>query len=266
MVFKDYRQTSSYGYRTHPITGKRGSFHAGIDLVKLKGGVNAPIEAFTAGTVVYADLGKSGTGLGGYGNVVLIRDRNNYGQLYAHLHSVSVRKGQSVSKGQVIGRQGATGNVTGAHLHYEVRKKLSPSFGWTSDKQSSTVNPTNYLKNFKHGANLKVDGKWGNDTTKALQKYFGTVVDGYLSGQSQNTVTNALYGNTVKYGKNGSLVIKALQKFLNSNGAKLKVDGLLGPATVRALQRYLGTVVDGKLSRPSLVVKVLQKRLNAGKL
>src|SRR5690625_3237747 len=129
MVFKDYRQTSSYGYRTHPITGKRGSFHAGIDLVKLKGGVNAPIEAFTAGTVVYADLGKSGSGLGGYGNVVLIKDKNNYGQLYAHLHSVNVRNGQKVKKGQVIGRQGETGYVTGANFHYEVRIKQNQSYG-----------------------------------------------------------------------------------------------------------------------------------------
>lgn len=110
-------------------------------------------------------------------------------------------------------------------------------------------------------ANLKVDGKWGNSTTEALQKALGTPGDGILSNQSRNSVTESLYGNTVRYGKGGSLVIKALQRKVGS-----KDDGLLGPATVRALQKYLGTVQDGVLSRPSLVVQDLQRRLNKGNL
>ena len=108
-------------------------------------------------------------------------------------------------------------------------------------------------------ANLTVDGKWGNGTTRALQRALGTPQDGIISGQPKNSVTQSLYGSTVSYGRGGSVVIRALQKKVGA-----KQDGLLGPATVRALQRYLGTVQDGKLSRPSLVVKELQRRLNAG--
>src|SRR5690606_29001204 len=119
--------------------------HAGIDLVKHH---LAPIEAFTEGEVIFAGLGKTGTGLGNYGNVVLIKDKNSCGQLYAHLDSVKVKTGDEVKKGQVIGTQGATGRVTGSHLHYEVRKKTAPSYGWTSNKKESTINPVNYLKDY----------------------------------------------------------------------------------------------------------------------
>ncbi|MFD1170217.1 peptidoglycan-binding domain-containing protein [Oceanobacillus caeni] len=111
----------------------------------------------------------------------------------------------------------------------------------------------------KAKANLTVDGKWGPSTTRALQKALGTVVDGVISKQLRNSVTNALYDG-VTFGSGGSLVIKALQKKIGANA-----DGYLGPETIRKLQRYLGTPVDGALSRPSsLVVKELQRRLNKG--
>lgn len=108
-------------------------------------------------------------------------------------------------------------------------------------------------------SNMTVDGKWGTDVTKGLQRYFKTPVDGKLSGQLQNVVTSALYSNTAAFGSGGSVVVRALQKFLGE-----KVDGLLGPATIRALQSYLGTPVDGRLSKVSPMVKELQRRLNAG--
>lgn len=93
----------------------------------------------------------------------------------------------------------------------------------------------------KPKANLKVDGYLGPLTIKALQRYFGTVIDGVISKPS--------------------LVIKALQRWLG-----VKADGYLGPITIRALQRRFGTPVDGKISRPSLVIKELQRRLNNGQL
>ena len=122
-----------------------------------------------------------------------------------------------------------------------------------------TSTPKKMHSKTSSNANLSVDGKWGNGTTRALQRALGTPQDGIISGQPKNSVTQSLYGSTVSYGRGGSVVIRALQKKVGA-----KQDGLLGPATVRALQRYLGTVQDGKLSRPSLVVKELQRRLNAG--
>ena len=108
---------------------------------------------------------------------------------------------------------------------------------------------------------ISVDGKWGKETTRALQKALGTPVDGIISRQLKNHVTQALYGSTVHFGRGGSPMVRALQKKVGA-----KVDGYLGPETVRRLQRYLGTPVDGVISRPSSVmVRELQRRLNQGK-
>src|SRR5699024_7920563 len=111
----------------------------------------------------------------------------------------------------------------------------------------------------KKRANLSVDGKWGKSTTRALQKALGTPVDGIISKQPKNSVSQSLYGNTVQFGSGGSNVIVALQRKIGANA-----DGKLGPGTIRSLQKYLGTTQDGILSRPSLVIKELQRRLNAG--
>ena len=88
---------------------------------------------------------------------------------------------------------------------------------------------------------ITVDGYWGQETTKALQKYFSTVVDGKISKPS--------------------MVIRALQKHINA-----KPDGYLGQETIGKLQQHLGTPVDKKISKPSVMVKQLQRRLNAGNL
>src|SRR5699024_4347835 len=87
----------------------------------------------------------------------------------------------------------------------------------------------------KAEARLAIDGKWGRDTTRALQRSLGTPVDGIISRQLRNSVTEALYGGTVRYGSGGSLMVRALQHKVGA-----KVDGYLGPNTVRRLQRYLG--------------------------
>jgi len=146
-VFDGYRITNVFGWTTDPFDRNKRIWHTGIDLVKSH---KAPIEAFTEGVVLFAGEGLSGTGFGGYGNVVLIQDKNNRGQVYAHLHSVAVKKGSSVKKGQIIGYQGSTGKVTGSHLHYEVRKKAmdKPPYGWEEDRVNNCLNPTEYLENF----------------------------------------------------------------------------------------------------------------------
>src|SRR5690625_6769355 len=93
--------------------------------------------------------------------------------------------------------------------------------------------------------NLTVDGKWGKDTTRALQRALGTTVDGIISRQPRNSVTQALYGGTVSFGSgNGSPMVRALQRKVGAG-----VDGKLGPDTVRRLQRHLGTDREGVLSK-----------------
>src|SRR5699024_11203810 len=86
----------------------------------------------------------------------------------------------------------------------------------------------------KQKRKLVVDGWWGPATTKALQRYFNTKVDGVISGQIQSTSIDNI--PSAKVGTTGSNLIRAMQKWLG-----VKVDGNLGPATIKALQRRMGT-------------------------
>lgn len=140
--FEGYRVTSPFGWRKSPISGKQ-EFHTGIDLVKYH---KAPIYAFCDGDVIHAKEGVTGSGFGGYGITVAIRcPQTGHLHCYAHLDSVLVKVGQSVRKGQLIGNQGNTGQSTGSHLHYEIRKTSSPSFGWIADRENNCFEPTKYL-------------------------------------------------------------------------------------------------------------------------
>ncbi|MEU1852571.1 LysM peptidoglycan-binding domain-containing M23 family metallopeptidase [Streptomyces sp. NPDC019990] len=103
-------------------------YHTGVDFVVPTG---TALKAVGAGTVVSAGWG------GAYGNqVVLQLEDGKYAQ-YAHLSQLSVSAGQTVSAGQQVGLSGATGNVTGPHLHFEMR--TSPDYG-------SDIDPVAYLR------------------------------------------------------------------------------------------------------------------------
>lgn len=106
------RITSGYGWRTHPITGKR-DFHSGIDIGAPTG---TAIKAAAAGTVTYAGW------MGGYGNMVIIDHGNGLETQYAHNSSLLVSAGQKVQRGQQIAKAGATGVATGPHLHFNVAR------------------------------------------------------------------------------------------------------------------------------------------------
>lgn len=113
-------------------------------------------------------------------------------------------------------------------------------------------------ENVINKANLVIDGYWGKMTTRELQIYLGTIVDGVISGQYHNNITESI--PSVEFGTSGSMVIRKLQKLIGA-----KVDGYIGKETVGKLQRYLGTPVDGVISKPSLMVMEMQRRLNTGK-
>ena len=93
--------------------GPRGDrFHAGVDLLAALG---TPVAAAAAGRVVFA-----GPAAGGWGNLVVVAHALGVRTMYAHLESVSVRRGQLVATGTGLGTVGATGRATGPHLHFEV--------------------------------------------------------------------------------------------------------------------------------------------------
>lgn len=177
----------------------------------------------------------------------------------------AVKNAQSLIK-QLMDKHNISLKNVVTHKHWSGKdcpRKLLDTWGTFKSGISGKVkkNKPAASKPSKAKAKLTVDGKWGKSTTRALQAYLGTPVDGIISKQSRNTVSQSLYGNTVQFGSGGSVVVRELQRKVG-----VKADGLLGPATVRALQKYLGTVQDGKLSRPSLVVKAMQRALNAGVL
>lgn len=104
-----------------------GSYHGALDICVSGGTYGLAISAAESGTVITASYHWS------YGNYIIIDHGNGLSTLYAHCSSLAVSSGQSVSKGQTIGYVGATGNVSGPHLHFEVRVN------------GSRVNPSNYI-------------------------------------------------------------------------------------------------------------------------
>jgi murein DD-endopeptidase MepM/ murein hydrolase activator NlpD len=102
--------TSTMGYRQDPITGGP-DFHPGLDIAGDRG---EPVYATAEGTV--KDTGYQN----GYGNLVMLDHGFGLQTRYGHLLSYSVKPGDHVKRGEMIGRVGATGRATGYHLHYEI--------------------------------------------------------------------------------------------------------------------------------------------------
>lgn len=103
---------SGFGMRVHPVH-KVNKMHKGIDFPGKRG---TPVLATGGGTIKAVKKVRSG-----YGRHVIIDHGFGYTSLYAHLDKIQVKKGQKVKRGEQIGTLGATGTVTAAHVHYEVR-------------------------------------------------------------------------------------------------------------------------------------------------
>jgi len=116
--------SSNYGNREHPRSGK-DEFHSGIDISASPGN---PIRATADGIVSFSGWS------GGSGNLVVLEHGFGFSTFYAHNKMNTVKVGQKVNRGDVIGYIGSTGNATGPHVHYEV---------W---KDGKSVNPNTYIK------------------------------------------------------------------------------------------------------------------------
>lgn len=111
------RVTSSFGMRTHPVSGFRKG-HKGVDYGAPTG---TPVRAVADGVISFAGVQR------GYGKVIYIQHPNSKDStVYAHLSHIGVHKGQKVSQGDLIGKVGATGVATGPHLHFEFRVNNVP--------------------------------------------------------------------------------------------------------------------------------------------
>ncbi|MEO0498276.1 MAG: M23 family metallopeptidase, partial [Pseudomonadota bacterium] len=116
--------SSGFGPRLDPFR-RRMAMHSGTDF---KAPTGTPVRVSGAGKVVFA--GRKG----GYGRMVEVKHPTGHTTRYAHLSRISVKRGQSLDAGQVLGKVGSTGRSTGPHLHYEVRTS------------KGAVNPQRFLR------------------------------------------------------------------------------------------------------------------------
>lgn len=140
--------SSPFGYRANPFNESETVFHSGLDITSGMGNGIVNIIAARDGVVVYptAEIqnncpssNSSSTCGGGYGNYVIIQHSDGNFTLYGHMHegTITVKAGDSVTQGQVIGKMGSSGNSTGTHLHFEVREGQNTI--------SSAVDPASYV-------------------------------------------------------------------------------------------------------------------------
>jgi len=118
------RISSNFGHRENPFTGENIERHKGLDI---KGNYGETVKTTANGTVKFASR------RGGYGNCIIIDHGNGFETYYGHLSKISVKQGQKVTAGDIIGKIGSTGRSTGPHLHYEVHRN------------GKIVNPKSYL-------------------------------------------------------------------------------------------------------------------------
>jgi len=110
-------------YAFEPPYASIPHFHTGIDLAALPG---TPVLAAADGTVLLSDAQRYGNAYVGYGRYVLLQHAGGVRTLYAHLLGSTVRPGDVLHQGQVLGFVGSTGNSTGPHTHFEVRVENAP--------------------------------------------------------------------------------------------------------------------------------------------
>jgi murein DD-endopeptidase MepM/ murein hydrolase activator NlpD len=120
----DGKLESGFGGRRNPFGGSGYEFHSGQDIEAAWG---CPVVAGASGKVTFVGWQN------GYGQLVVIDHGGGLTTRYGHLSHIDATPGESISRGQFIGRVGSTGRSTGPHLHYEVRINDEP------------VNPLQYL-------------------------------------------------------------------------------------------------------------------------
>jgi hypothetical protein len=212
----EHQITSPFGMRTHPVTGVANTLHTGVDFVRTGGKLDY-IVAFADGKVTNSKYSSNGGG-----EFIQIDHGNGQYTRYLHLKkgSRAVKVGETVKKGQVLGYMGATGNVTGAHLHFDI------------NIDGNYVDPIPYLEGKKEleGAKYKMEtlklGSKGNDVTifESIMKKMG-----YYNGEIDTTF--------------GSGCVSACNKFQTAYpecGTNGKPDGMFGAKCWKKALSLLG--------------------------
>jgi murein DD-endopeptidase MepM/ murein hydrolase activator NlpD len=249
---KNFRTTSSFGWRVHPIQKTR-KHHNGEDLISTTHNP-AYLKAIYDGTVLEARAAKSKKANGepnGYGYLVAVSHKiggKDYVALYAHLlkNSFQVKKGDKVKAGQVLGIMGTSGASTGVHLHFEIH--IGKRIGW-SDNGSGFLDPIPFLEALEAMDGQLEKGPQATpedaptqpipDHSKPISKKPASTPPAGKKPSLSGWLKVGSRGKSVVYlqsalgisadGIFGPMTDKAVRAFQTKN--KLKSDGIVGPVT-----------------------------------
>ena len=185
---KNYIITQKFG---ETITDPKG--HTGIDLYQP---IGTPIYAAEGGDILAAGKINNAYGNTAYGNCVLIDHKNGYYTFYAHMNTVKVKTGMSVIQGTVIGTVGATGNVAGPHLHFEVRTNpvwnrknfIDPESVLKIENPNPIKQNNNNNNEFNIGDSVKISGSLVNMRKSA--GYSGEIITELKNGVNLKIIGN----------------------------------------------------------------------------
>ena len=177
--------TQSYGEKITSV------FHTGIDYGCP---IGTSILASDEGTVMFAAWDSTG-----YGNAVIIKHKNGNATLYAHLSDVSVKVGDQVRQGELIGHSGSTGHSTGPHLHFESRTQ------WNDPK--THFDPMNLPL-------MSVDDSISDESQKPNE-------NGLIDGKNMEVGSAEIICEYGAYGHNDSFT----NKWVFPKGTKVEITG-----------------------------------------
>lgn len=217
---KNYIITQEFGEK---VTDPQG--HTGIDFYQP---IGTPVYAAEAGEIISAGIINNAYGNTQYGKCVLIKHSDTLYTFYAHMSNICVTTGMSVLAGAQIGAVGDTGNVTGPHLHFEVRVKpnwnranfVDPMLYLTSPAIPSIQIPNNNLSLFKPDEYAKVStptlnlrSNPGYEGSKLGQMYEDTIVKIIGESIERNGLTwyPVQIEGYLAAEENGSILLKKLE-------------------------------------------------------
>ena len=238
--------------------------HAGMDIACPTG---TRVYAAFGGTVMETTPAET-YGTGRSGIPCRIKNADGESQYYGHLSKVLVKRGDVVKAGQLIALSGATGNVTGPHLHFECWAAGGTYYNGLDR------NPRTYFAahGITPGSAPAVVVNTAN--TESVGSYYTRAIDGDISGfysgyAMQRFLADRGYYTRELDGHWGAETTKGLQRWLSGLGTYTReIDGEMGPLTVKALQASLTTLglydraVDGDLG--IYTKKAIQRLLSGG--
>jgi murein DD-endopeptidase MepM/ murein hydrolase activator NlpD len=241
---KNYRVTSAFGWRTHPIE-KIKKHHNGVDL--WGAAEPLPIRSWHDGVVIAAGTSKQRLAngeVGGVGWYVDVRSEiggKSYVSRYAHMvpNSLRVTTGQTVEAGTVLGNMGTSGASTGKHLHFEINQ--GAAHRWTADG-SGYLDPLAFVQAVINSSGTSSLISAAPAATPASAPTAPAPVHG-AKPRLTGSLRQGSRGEAVKYiqtvlglktdGNFGPVTDKAVKAFQAKH--KLKVDGIVGPITYAKL-------------------------------